>query len=438
MSAVDRVFTFTGGAETITLADAAGANMTIDSTLGEIVTFANPTGSLTINAGTGDDSVTISSVDAAYNVDLTINGDADNDTVNLNADITFAVNEHLDVTAETVNVGASTDLTTSVAGSISVTADNTAIDGTASLTSALSVTLKQQTATRPINLGTETGGQLSLTDAELDRITAATLNIGDANSGAITISAGIDLTDGPVISTLNLFTGANVIETFAGTDLTVANLNITAPTGIGATGGGALDLPSTTLTTNTTGANGNQFINGSGSGTVVTIGFGDLNSGAGTITLYNDAGGRFNTVTGGSDILSNVIVASGATLGGSGSISGLTTVQTGGTLSPGASPGILSTGELVFDGGTSFNVEINGTTAGTDYDQVNVTGTVKLGTFLNLSGTHTPVVDDTFVIVNNDSTDAIIGNFTMGTGGTDATVARLPKATRSRASWAQA
>ena len=41
--------------------------MTIDSGLAESVTFANPTAALVINAGTGGDTVTVSSVDAAYN-----------------------------------------------------------------------------------------------------------------------------------------------------------------------------------------------------------------------------------------------------------------------------------------------------------------------------------------------------------------------------------
>ncbi len=71
--------------------------MTIDSTLGESVTFGNPTGSITINAGTGNDTITITSVDAAYGGSLTINGGTGDDTVNLNGDITFASGSSLDV-----------------------------------------------------------------------------------------------------------------------------------------------------------------------------------------------------------------------------------------------------------------------------------------------------------------------------------------------------
>ena len=429
MAAVDRVFTFNFGPETITLSDAVGANMTIDSNVGgESVTFANPTGSLTINGGTGDDAITITSVDAdgPYNVDLTINGDADSDTINLNGDITFAAGENLVVNAETVNAGAGADLTTSGAGLITFTANDISLNATSTLVSALAVTLAQQTSVRPIDLGSETGGSLSLTDAELGRITAPTLNIGNSNSGAITISAGIVLTDAPVIATLNLVTGANVTETAAGTDLAVANLNITAPTGIGTTGGGALDLLSTTLTTNSTGANGPQFLNGEG---VVTVGSNDLNAGTGAITLYGI--GRFNTVTGGADILSNVVVASGGTLGGTGSVSSTktTTVQSGGTVSPGVSPGILNTGTVTFNGGSAFAVEINGTTAGTQYDQLNVTGSVTLGNAtLNVSGTYTPAPADSFIIINNDTTsDPIPDTFNGLPEGSTINVNGFPK-----------
>lgn len=121
LSATDRAFTFNGGAETITLTDANGAAMTIDSALSESVTFANPTDSLTINAGSGNDTVNITSVDAdgPFNAALTINGDAGNDTINLNADITFAANMDLNVDltddasegdVDTILVGTNTNL----------------------------------------------------------------------------------------------------------------------------------------------------------------------------------------------------------------------------------------------------------------------------------------------------------------------------------------
>lgn len=84
-NAVDRVFTFTGGAETITLNDDGTASdgfSLIDSTLGESVVFLNPTGSLTVNAGSGVDVIDLLGIDDATTIPvLTINGLAGNDTV---------------------------------------------------------------------------------------------------------------------------------------------------------------------------------------------------------------------------------------------------------------------------------------------------------------------------------------------------------------------
>src|SRR5207247_827441 len=81
------------------------------------------------------------------------------------------------------------------------------------------------------------------------------------------------------------------------------------------------------------------------------------------------------------------------------------------------SPGILNTGNIAFVSGSNFNVEIGGTTPGntsTNYDQLNVTGTVDLGgATLNLSsfGGFTPAAGQSYTIVNNDSNDGITGTF---------------------------
>ncbi len=70
------------------------------------------------------------------------------------------------------------------------------------------------------------------------------------------------------------------------------------------------------------------------------------------------------------------VVNSGGTLGGNGT-TGDVNVAAGGTLLPGASAGILTTGNLALVAGASFEVEFGGTTPGVDgYDQVKVNGTV--------------------------------------------------------------
>ncbi|MBC6996022.1 hypothetical protein H9S92_17770, partial [Lewinella lacunae] len=70
-------------------------------------------------------------------------------------------------------------------------------------------TIRPQTAATQINLGgADAGGILGLTDAELDRITTGTLIIGDANSGAITISAAISL---PAATDVELRSGGDIL-----------------------------------------------------------------------------------------------------------------------------------------------------------------------------------------------------------------------------------
>jgi subtilisin-like proprotein convertase family protein len=99
------------------------------------------------------------------------------------------------------------------------------------------------------------------------------------------------------------------------------------------------------------------------------------------------------------------------------------TLSTGGgtlLLDPGANPAAvkpLFTGTDVTASALSFASElalrINGATAGTQYDQLNVAGGINLtGVALLLSGSHTPTAADSFTIVENDGTDAITGTFT--------------------------
>jgi hypothetical protein len=78
ITAATRTFTFNGGSETIVLADGGGS---ITSTAGETVTFTNPTSSLIINAGTGDDTVTTTGLGGIPSVSL--RGNDGNDIFNV-------------------------------------------------------------------------------------------------------------------------------------------------------------------------------------------------------------------------------------------------------------------------------------------------------------------------------------------------------------------
>lgn len=100
-------------------------------------------------------------------------------------------------------------------------------------------------------------------------------------------------------------------------------------------------------------------------------------------------------------------------LGGSGKLGGGVKILDGGIIAPGNSPGTLSVGDLEFEEGGIYDFEIAGNDEG-QYDQINVTGTVTLGngklrTFL-LDG-FTPEQGKSFVIINNDGSDAVNGTF---------------------------
>jgi hypothetical protein len=105
------------------------------------------------------------------------------------------------------------------------------------------------------------------------------------------------------------------------------------------------------------------------------------------------------------------VTLTGGTLKGVGTVGDVN--MSAGKVAPGASPGVLNTGDLTFTGGT-HEVELGGKAAG-EFDQLNVTGTVNLGSATTLAislwGSFQPAVNDAFVIINNDGADAVSGTF---------------------------
>jgi len=87
-------------------------------------------------------------------------------------------------------------------------------------------------------------------------------------------------------------------------------------------------------------------------------------------------------------------------LGGIGTITG--NVTNNGNVSPGLSPGILTiTGNYVQQAGGTLNIELGGLTAGTQFDQLQITGTAALAGTLNatLINGYSPAANDTFQIM---------------------------------------
>lgn len=113
---------------------------------------------------------------------------------------------------------------------------------------------------------------------------------------------------------------------------------------------------------------------------------------------------------------SSAVSVSGGALGGTGTTGAVTT--TGGVVSAGTltSPtGVLSIhGNLQLDPTSAFLPKINGNTAGSGYDQLNVTGVVDLNQSVMAPAIFpgfTPSVGDVYTIINNDGTNAVVGNF---------------------------
>src|SRR3546814_12091418 len=79
-----------------------------------------------------------------------------------------------------------------------------------------------------------------------------------------------------------------------------------------------------------------------------------------------------------------------------------------------------STGTVPLAAGETRTVEIAGTAAGTEYDQLAVTGSVDVtGATLATTFGFTSVAGDSFVLIANDGADAVVGTFDgLGEGAT--------------------
>ncbi len=150
------------------------------------------------------------------------------------------------------------------------------------------------------------------------------------------------------------------------------------------------------------------IINGAGGVSKVGTGTFTLTANNGYTGTTTVAAGRLNI--NGQQAGSAVTLSGTGVLGGTGRVGVITGGGTGG-IAPGTSPGILNvTGNVVFANTNSFNVEINGTTVGSQYDQLNVTGAVNLNSAtLNVALGMSTTVGQTFTIIQASS--ALVGTF---------------------------
>ncbi len=248
----------------------------------------------------------------------------------------------------------------------------------------------------------------------------ATINLGSTSSSGTLLYTGSGENTSKIINLLGQTGGATIDQSGTGL-LRFTATNLTAA---GGTGAKTLMLQGSTAGTgeiasdikDNSGANKTSLAKtGTGSWTLSAA-----NDYMGTTTI--NAGKLF--VTGSTSPESAVTVNNTGTLGGTGSVLGPTvTVASGGTVAPGLSPGILNIGNsgnssaLSFASGSTYAVEIGGTTAGNasnNHDQLNIYGTVSLGNAtLSLSAFNgfTPSAGQTFTIINKNTAGAITGTF---------------------------
>jgi hypothetical protein len=156
----------------------------------------------------------------------------------------------------------------------------------------------------------------------------------------------------------------------------------------------------------------------------VISGTGPVTSGDVTVFAGNNTYTNGTTVTGRLEVNGNQ-PASAITVGpsglpwlsGSGTTGAVTTTGSSSQITPGigfgGATGILSTGALNFGSSSSYLCQLNGTTAGTGYDQLAVTGTVTIGANVTLSLIlgYSPSNGQVLRLIDNDGVDPVSGTF---------------------------
>ncbi len=149
---------------------------------------------------------------------------------------------------------------------------------------------------------------------------------------------------------------------------------------------------------------------------VIKNGSGTLNL-PGTNTYLGDTIVNAGTLKVNGVVQSNVVLNSNSTLGGTGTVGKITSSGSSQiNITPGDNgPGILKVaGATALNSNTELIIQLNGNTAGTEYDQLRCAGTINLGSAALTVVRHAefePALNKVFVIVTNAATFSITGQF---------------------------
>lgn len=354
----------------------------------------------------GDDTITINSGNASHaNSNLQFVTGMGTDAIVLGGSVSttgtqtysdpVALSSDVTLTASELMVGSTTDLSTHT-----LTVDTSSLDshlvgivsGSGGIAKAGAGYLKLDAANTYSGVTSVSAGEVWATNSSALGATGATSNTIVASgaelfvTGNFTISEDLALAGQLAVGNANSAVWSGPIVVFGGSAIIDTDL-----------AGSAIDVTG--------------IISGSGGLTKQGAGQANLsavNTYTGTTTVQE------GTLVVNGQLADGAVVNTGATLMGAGTIGGAVTVASGATLAPGNSPGIINTGDFDLQANATLTIEIDGKSmAGTDYDQVNVTGTVTLAGSLTIidNSTDTGVVNDTITLINNDGTDAVSGTF---------------------------
>ena len=245
-------------------------------------------------------------------------------------------------------------------------------------------------------------------------------------SGANTHNGGTTISAGTIIAASTGGLGESGVELAAGTTLSFA---VTGSFGnyIQQSGVATINVGSGYTATLSNVISGNHGFTKTGTGTLALATGGSPDPGTTTVsagTLLLTGGGSYDGA---------ITVNSGATLAGTALLYGTLTIDAGGTLAPGVAGTNNGIGSLTVNGNLSMSgtlaVEIAGTTAGTGYDQVIVSGGVTLASgssavtvirvngFAAVNAATYAVIDQTGVGTLSNTLSGLAQDATLSTNG---------------------
>ncbi len=211
-----------------------------------------------------------------------------------------------------------------------------------------------------------------------------------------------------------------------GFDETIGGLVSLSPTGV-VLGGGTLTVATKAGTTDTYAG---SFV---GAGNVVKTGTGTwvLTGTSASAAPMQVSAGTVRVM----GSIANTITLAGGALEGTGTVGSIAGAT--GTLRPGASPGVLHSKSVALGAGVAVGFLIDGPAVGTEYAQLDVTGSVNLGgasLALKVDPNFLPAGAGDLIIVDNDGADPIVGTFSglpEGASSIEATARPFASPTRA-------